>query len=154
MAAAVRTIEGQDKQDLIVTVPIAYSLDMPPGIRINRWGRADLIAICGLHPKELSGSGGTNEPSFRQDAEGQPDARRCDKHAAEAAHIPNFLNGFAITSDGAPVDEVKYRETRARAMESAKQPPPADQSAGQEGSQQPAQPITTIPTLPPAPAPQ
>jgi invasion protein IalB len=30
VAAAVRTVEGQDKQDLIVTVPIAYSLDMPP----------------------------------------------------------------------------------------------------------------------------
>jgi hypothetical protein len=67
-----------------------------------------------------------------------------------------LLNGFAITSDGAAVDEVKYRETRARAMESAKQPsqPTNQQANGQEGSQQPAQPITTIPTLPPTPAPQ
>src|SRR6478672_11509610 len=38
VAAAVRTTEGNDKQDLIVTVPTAYSLLMPPGVRIKSDG--------------------------------------------------------------------------------------------------------------------
>ena len=67
-----------------------------------------------------------------------------------------FLNGFAVTSDGAPVDEAKYQETRTRAMELAKQPyQQTNQSAnGQEGSPQPVQPITTIPKISRPAAPQ
>jgi hypothetical protein len=67
-----------------------------------------------------------------------------------------LLNGFATTSDGVPVDEAKYQETRARAMVLAKQPyQQTNQPAkGQEEFPQPVHPITTIPKTPPAAAPQ
>jgi len=152
VAAAVRTIEGQDKQDLIITVPTAYSLDMPPGIRIKIDGDEPIpLQYAGCTPKScLAQVVLTNQVLDRM--------RKGNQMLVAAISVQQkpltfrvFLNGFAVTSDGAPVDEVKYRETRARAMALTKEPSELtnQRANGQEGSQQPAQPITTIPTLPP-----
>jgi invasion protein IalB len=157
VAAAVRTIEGQDKKDLIVTVPTSYSLDMPPGIRIKIDGDEPIsLQYAGCTPKSCQAQVVLTNQVLDRMRKGNQMLVAAISMQQKPLTFRVFLNGFAITSDGAPVDEVKYRETRARAMESAKQPsePTNQQANGQAGSQQPAQPITTIPTLPPTPAPQ
>ena len=157
VAAAVRTIEGQDKHDLIVTVPTAYSLDMPPGIRIKIDGDAPIsLQYVGCTPKSCQAQVELTHQVLDKMRKGNQMLVAAINMQQKPLTFRVLLNGFAITSDGAAVDEVKYRETRTRAMGSAKQPsqPTNQQANGQEGSQQPAQPITTIPTLPPGPAPQ
>jgi invasion protein IalB len=157
VAAAVRTVEGQDKQDLIVTVPIAYSLDMPPGIRIKIDEDEPIsLQYVTCTPKSCQAQVELTHQVLDSMRKGNQMLVAAINMQQKPLTFRILLNGFAITSDGAAVDEVKYRETRARAMESAKQPsqPTNQQANGQEGSQQPAQPITTIPMVPPAPAPQ
>jgi invasion protein IalB len=157
VAAAVRTVEGQDNRDLNVTVPIAYSLDMPPGIRIKIDEDEPIsLQYVTCTPKSCQAQVELTHQVLDRMRKGNQMLVAAINMQQKPLTFRILLNGFAITSDGAAVDEVKYRETRARAMESAKQPsqPTNQQANGQEGSQQPAQPITTIPTLPPTPAPQ
>ena len=155
VGAAVRTVEGQLKQDLIVTVPIAYSLDMPPGIRIKIDEDEPIsLQYVGCTPKSCQAQVELTHQVLDRMRKGNQMLVAAIDVQKKPLTFRILLNGFAITSDGAAVDEVKYRETRARAMELAKQSsqPTNQQANGQEGSQQPAQPIT--PTLPPTPAPQ
>ena len=155
VAAAVRTIEGQDKQDLIVTVPIAYSLDMPPGIRIKIDGDEPIsLQYAGCTPKSCQAQVELTNHVLDRMRKGNQMLVAAISVQQKPLTFRVLLNGFATTSDGVPVDEAKYRETRARAIEFAKRPYQQTNQQGQEGSQQPAQPITTIPTLSPAPAPQ
>jgi invasion protein IalB len=157
VAAAVRTIEGQDKHDLIVTVPTAYSLDMPPGIRIKIDGDEPIsLQYVGCTPKSCQAQVELTNQVLDRMRKGNQMLVAAINMQQQPLTFRVLLNGFATTSDGVPVDEAKYRETRARAIEFAKQPyqQTNQQAKGREGSQEPAQPITTIPTLPPAPAPQ
>ena len=134
MAAAVRTIEGQDKQDLIVTVPIAYSLDMPPGIRIKIDGDEPIsLQYAGCTPKSCQAQVELTNQVLDRMRKGNQMLVAAISVQQKPLTFRVLLNGFATTSDGVPVDEAKYRETRARAMEFAKQPYQPDQSAG-EGS--------------------
>ena len=154
VSAAVRTIEGQDKQDLIVTVPIAYSLDMPPGIRIKIDGDEPIsLQYAGCTPKSCQAQVELTNQVLDRMRKGNEMLVAAINMQQKPLTFRVLLNGFATTSDGVPVDEAKYRETRARAIEFAKQPSQQtnQQAKGQEGSKQPAQPNTTIPTLPPTP---
>ena len=155
VAAAVRTIEGQDKQDLIVTVPTAYSLDMPPGIRIKIYGDEPIsLQYAGCTPKSCQAQVELTHQVLDRMRKGNQMLVAAISVQQKPLTFRVLLNGFAATSDGVPVDEAKYRETRAHAIEFAKQPYHQTNQQGQEGSQQPAQPITTIPKLSPAPAPR
>jgi invasion protein IalB len=157
VAAAVRTVEDQDKQDLIVTVPIAYSLDMPPGIRIKIDEDEPIsLQYVGCTPKSCQAQVELTNQVLDRMRKGNQMLIAAISTQQKPLTFRVMLNGFATTSDGAPVDEVKYQETRARAMELAKQPyqNTNQQAKGQEGSPQPAQPLPTIPKLPPALAPQ
>ena len=132
MAAAVRTVEGQDKQDLIVTVPIAYSLDMPPGIRIKIDGDEPIsLQYAGCTPKSCQAQVELTNQVLDRMRKGNQMLVAAINMQQKPLTFRILLNGFAITSDGAAVDEVKYRETRARAMEFGEAALPADQSAGE-----------------------
>ena len=147
VAAAVRTIEGNDKQDLIVTVPTAYSLVMPPGIRIKIDGDEPIsLQYVGCTPKSCQAQVELTNQVLDRMRKGNQMLVAAISTQQKPLTFRVLLNGFATTSDGVPVDEAKYRETRARAIELAKQPYQQTNQQGQEGSPQPAQPITTIPT--------
>jgi len=157
VAAAVRTTEGNDKQDLIITVPTAYSLLMPPGVRI-KIDEDEPISLPYVGCTTTSCQAQVELPKQVLDRmrKGGQMLIAAISTQQKPLTFRVLLNGFATTSDGAPVDEAKYKETRARAMELAKQPyQQTNQSAnGQEGSPQPVQPITTIPKISRPAAPQ
>ena len=123
VAAAVRTVEGQDKQDLIVTVPIAYSLDMPPGIRIKIDEDEPIsLQYAGCTPKSCQAQVELTNQVLDRMRKGNQMLVAAISVQQKPLTFRVLLNGFATTSDGVPVDEAKYRETRARAIEFAKQP--------------------------------
>jgi len=157
VAAAVRTHGGNDKQDLIITVPTAYSLLMPPGVRI-KIDEDEPISLPYVGCTTTSCQAQVELPKQVLDRmrKGGQMLIAAISTQQKPLTFRVLLNGFATTSDGAPVDEAKYQETRTRAMELAKQPyQQTNQSAnGQEGSPQPVQPITTIPKIPRPAAPQ
>jgi invasion protein IalB len=150
VAVVVRTVEGQDKRDLIVTVPTTYSLDMPPGIRIKIDEDEPIsLQYVSCTPKSCQAQVELTHQVLDKMRKGNQMLIAAINMQQKPLTFRVLLNGFAITSDGAAVDEIKYRETRARAMELANQPyQPTNQ---QEGSQQPAM---TSPPLSPSPAPQ
>jgi invasion protein IalB len=157
VAAAVRTTEGNDKQDLIVTVPTAYSLLMPPGVRIKIDEDEPIsLPYVGCTPKSCQAQVELPNQVLDRMRKGNQMLIAAISTQQKPLTFRVLLNGFARTSDGAPVDEAKYQETRARAMELAKQPyqQTNQQANGQVGSPQPAQPVTTIPKLAPAATPQ
>ena len=157
VAAAVRITEGNDKRDLIVTVPTAYSLVMPPGIRIKIDGDEPIsLQYVGCTPQSCQAQLKLTNQVLDRMRKGNQMLIAAISAQQKPLTFRVLLNGFATTSDGDPVDEAKYQETRARAMALAKQPyqQTNQQANGQEGSPQPAQPVTTIPKLPPAVAPQ
>jgi invasion protein IalB len=157
VAAALRTTEGNDKQELIVTVPTAYSLLMPPGVRIKIDGDEPIsLPYVGCTSTSCQAEVEVPNQVLDRMRKGNQMLIAAISTQQEPLTFRVLLKGFATTSDGAPVDEAKYKETRARAMELAKQPyQQTNQSAnGQEGSPQPVQPITTIPKISRPAAPQ
>jgi invasion protein IalB len=157
VAAAVRATEGNDKQDLIVTVPTAYSLLMPPGVRIKIDEDEPIsLPYVGCTPKSCQAQVELPNQVLDRMRKGNQMLIAAISTQQKPLTFRVLLNGFAATSDGDPVDEAKYQETRARAMELAKQPyqQTNQQANDQVGSPQPAQPVTTIPKLPPAAAAQ
>ena len=84
IAAAVRQIEGEDKQQLLVRVPTAYALVIPAGVQIKiDDGEPISLQYAALLPDELPGADGAHQGNVRKDAQGQADGRRCHEHAAE-----------------------------------------------------------------------
>jgi len=157
VAAAVRTTEGSDKQDLIITVPTAYSLLMPPGVRIKIDEDEPIsLPYVGCTPKSCQAQVELPKQVIDRMRKGNQMLVAAISTQQKPLTFRVLLNGFATTSDGGPVDEAKYKETRARAMVLAKQPyQQTNQPAkGQEEFPQPVHPITTIPKTPPAAAPQ
>jgi invasion protein IalB len=134
VAAAVRTTEGEDKRDLLVNVPTAYSLVLRDGVRIKIDEDEPIslqYAVC------LP----TNCQAHAELTKQVLDSMRKGKQMLVAAinmqqkpmtfWVP--LNGFAKTSDGAPVDAAKYQETRRRMMEFAKKAAEEQRAGGREG---------------------
>ena len=88
VAAAVRTTEGEDKQDLLVDVPTSFSLVMPAGIRIkidtdepiSLQYAVCLPTSCQVHT-ELK-----KQPLERM--RNGVNAGRCHRCAAEAGDLP------------------------------------------------------------------
>jgi len=136
VAVAVSTTEGKDKQDLLISVPTAYSLAMPAGVRIK---------IDQDEPVSLQYSVCLSTKCQAQTALPKKvlDRMRKGKQMLLAAismqqkpitfKIP--LYGFSKTSDGASVDADIYQETRARMIEFAKKPA-GDQQKSQRANGQ------------------
>jgi invasion protein IalB len=161
VSAAVRTIEGEDKQDLAVTVPTTHTLVIPAGVQI-KIGEGQPVPLkyqlcikqgCQAHvalTKQVLDT-----------------MRKGDRMIVVALDIKQKpltfsvpLNGFTKTFEGPPVDPARYKETRMRMLAAAKKAAEDQQQQQQAGQPQPpattAQPNTTItvPKTPVAPPPQ
>ena len=173
IVAAVRTVGGEDKQHLLVNIPTAYSLVMPSGVQIK---------IDEGEPIQLQYSVclPTNCQVQIELSKEMLDKMRTGKQMVVAAMnaqqktiaFPISLQGFAKTSDGAPVNNAAYQAarnqmmqaSRQRQIELAKEAAEAQQKKQQAGGQpqadgtpvQPTVPNATIapPKTPPAAAPQ
>ena len=118
IAAAVRKVEGEEKQQLLIRVPTAYALVMPAGVQLKIDESEPIklqYAICFPTSCQVQLEL-TNE---------MMDSMRKGKQMVVAAMniqqktmgFPVPLSGFAKAYDGAPVDSVKYEESRKQLME-------------------------------------
>ena len=161
VAAAVRTTEGEDKQDLAITVPSTHTLVIPAGVQIKIDEGEPVPLQYQLCIKQGCQAHAT---LTKQVLDMMRKGKRILVVALDIRQKPlTFsvpLNGFSKTFDGAPVDEARYKETRLRMLAAAKKAAEDRQSQEQVGQSQPpasaAQPNATIsvPKMPAAPPPQ
>ncbi len=161
VAAAVRTTEGEDKQDLAITVPSTHTLVIPAGVQIKIDEGEPVPLKYQLCIKQGCQAHAT---LTKQVLDMMRKGKRILVVALDIRQKPlTFsvpLNGFSKTFDGAPVDEARYKETRLRMLAAAKKAAEDRQSQEQVGQSQPpasgAQPNATIsvPKMPAAPPPQ
>jgi invasion protein IalB len=164
VGAAVRTVEGEVKQHLLVNLSTAYSLAMPAGvqIKIDEGEPIQLqYAVC------FSTSCQVQMELSKEFVDKMRQGKQMIVAAVNALQKSMFfpvpLTGFSKTSDGAPVDNDAYQEARAQMMRASREHQAElakeaeaqrlKQQAGSqpqaEGSVQPAVPNATS-----APAPQ
>ena len=96
---------------------------MPPGIRIKIDGDEPIsLQYAGCTPKSCQAQVELTNHVLDRMRKGNQMLVAAISVQQKPLTFRVLLNGFATTSDGVPVDEAKYRETRARAIEFAKRP--------------------------------
>jgi hypothetical protein len=118
IAAAVRKVEGEEKQQLLVRVPTAYALVIPAGVQI-KIDEAQPIqlqyAIC--FPTSCQVQIELTNEMMDQMRKGKQMVVAAMNIQQKTMGFPVPLTGFAKAYDGPPVDSVKYEESRRQLME-------------------------------------
>jgi invasion protein IalB len=118
IAAAVRKVEGEDKQQLLIRVPTAYALVIPPGVqlKIDEGQPIQLqYAIC--FPTSCQVQLELTKELMDSMRQGKQMVVAAMNIQQKTMGFPVPLNGFAKAYDGAPVDSAKYEESRRQLME-------------------------------------
>ena len=165
IAAAVRKVEGEEKQQLLVRVPTAYALVMPAGVQLKIDEQQPIqlqYTIC--FPTSCQVQLELTKELFDSMRKGKQMVVAAMNIQQKTMGFPVPLTGFAKAYDGAPVDSVKYEESRRQLMEmfrkrqadlaakAAKGSPDATGAAPQAAGQPPAPNATTAQQKKPAPA--
>lgn len=117
VAAAVRVVEGADKQAFMVTVPLGVAL--PPGMQIKIDDQKDPIALKYSH---CLPNGCTAETEATKDLMAKLMGGKVVNIATINAGAPEQilfqvpLNGFKQTFDGPPVDAAKFENARKQLL--------------------------------------
>jgi invasion protein IalB len=118
IAAAVRKVEGEEKQQLLVRVPTAYALVIPAGVQI-KIDEAQPIqlqyAIC--FPTSCQVQIELTNEMMDQMRKGKQMVVAAMNIQQKTMGFPVPLTGFAKAYDGPPVDSAKYEESRRQLME-------------------------------------
>ncbi len=153
VGAAVRKIEGEEKQQLLVKLPQAALLAIPAGVQIKvDDGQPIALGYTFCYAMSCQAETDLTKELFDSMRKGKQLLVAVVNLQGKAIGLPVPLSGFAKAYDGPPVDTAKYQEARRQVMEQirqrqielankAKQGAPADGQA-QAGA-----------TTPPAPAP-
>ncbi len=118
IAAAVRKVEGEEKQQLLVRVPTAYALVMPAGVQIKIDEQQPIqlqYTIC--FPTSCQVQLELTKEMFDSMRKGKQMVVAAMNIQQKTMGFPVPLTGFAKAYDGAPVDSVKYEESRRQLME-------------------------------------
>jgi len=118
VAAAVRSIEGEDKQHLLVRLPTAYSLVMPAGVQIKIDDDEPIqlqYAVC--FPTSCQVQMELTKEMFEKMRKGKQMVVAAMNMQQKAMAFPVPLTGFGKTFDGPPVDNEKYEAARRAMME-------------------------------------
>jgi len=118
VAAAVRKIEGEEKEQLLVRLPTAIALAIPAGVQI----KVDDGPPISLNYTLCYGTSCQAETEMTKELF---DTMRKGKQMVVAAvnlqrkaiGFPVPLSGFGKAFDGPPVDNAKYQEARRQLME-------------------------------------
>jgi invasion protein IalB len=120
IAAAVRNVEGENEEQLLVNVPTGYSLAIPPGVQIKIDDGEPIqlqYSVC-LPPscqvqtklsKEILGRMRKGQQIFIAVMNGQ----------GKTMMFPISLKGFSKTADGPPVDNRAYQAARSQMIQAA-----------------------------------
>ena len=122
VAAAVRSIEGEDKQNLLVRLPTAYSLIMPAGVQIKIDDSEPIslqYAVC--FPTSCQVQMELTKEIFDKMRKGKQMIVAAMNMQQKTMAFPVPLTGFSKTYDGPPVDNAKYEEARRAMMEKFRQ---------------------------------
>jgi invasion protein IalB len=122
IAAAVRTIEGEDKQQLLVNVSTAYSLVMPAGvqIKIDEGEPTQLqYAVCFSTSCQVQME--LSKEFVDKMRKGKQMFVAAINSRQKTMFFPLALNGFSKATDGAPVDNAAYQEARAQMMRASRE---------------------------------
>ena len=122
VAAAVRTIEGEDKQNLLVRLPTAYSLVIPAGVQIKIDDSEPIslqYAVC--FPTSCQVQMELTKEMFDKMRKGKQMVVAAMNMQQKTMAFPVPLTGFSKTFDGPPVDNAKYEEARRQMMEKFRQ---------------------------------
>jgi len=118
IAAAVRKVEGEDKQQLLIRVPTAYALVMPAGVQLKIDEQQPIqlqYTIC--FPTSCQVQLELTKELMDSMRKGKQMVVAAMNIQQKTMGFPVPLTGFAKAYDGAPVDSVKYEESRRQLME-------------------------------------
>ena len=164
LSAAVRTVEGESGQQLVINVSSAYTLIIPAGLRarIDEGEPVSMqFGVC------LATSCQAQMALTGEMLKGLISGKKLTVAAANAQKSMVFLVpllGFHKSWTGAPTDAAKYQAARAQMLEFAKKTAEKQRAAQQPGAQlqlggtaaqaDPPKASTTVPMTVPAPAAQ
>jgi invasion protein IalB len=118
IAAAVRKVEGEDKQQLLVRVPTAYALVIPAGVQIKiDDGQPIQLQYMICFPTSCQVQLELTKELFDQMRKGKQMVVAAMNIQQKTMGFPVPLTGFGKAYDGAPVDSAKYEESRRQLME-------------------------------------
>jgi len=121
ITAAVRSIEGQE-QKLLVNIPTAYSLVMPFGVQIKiDEGKPIQLRYAVCLPTNCQAEMDLSNEILNQMRQGKRMFVAAMNAQQKTIAFPLSLQGFAKTSDGAPVDNATYQAARQQMIQAAKQ---------------------------------
>ena len=122
VAAAVRSIEGEDKQHLLVRLPTAYSLVMPAGVQIKiDEGEPIQLQYAVCFPTSCQVQMELSKEMFEKMRKGKQMVVAAMNMQQKAMAFPVPLTGFSKTFDGPPVDNAQYEAARRAMMEKFRQ---------------------------------
>jgi invasion protein IalB len=118
VAAAVRKMEGEESQQLLIRIPTAYSLVIPAGVQI-RIDEAQPIqlqySIC--FPTSCQVQMELTDELYQSLRKGNEMVVAGMNMQEKTMGFPVPLTGFSKADDGPPVDNAKYEEQRRQLME-------------------------------------
>jgi invasion protein IalB len=118
IAAAVRKVQGEEKQQLLVRVPTAYALVIPAGVQIKiDEGQPIQLQYAICFPTSCQVQIELTKELMDQLRNGKQMVVAAMNIQQKTMGFPVPLTGFAKAYDGAPVDSVKYEESRRQLME-------------------------------------
>lgn len=163
IAAALRKVEGEETQQLLIRVPTAYALVMPAGVEVKIDEQQPIklqYAIC--FPTSCQVQMDVTKELMDSMRNGKQMVVAAMNIQQKTMGFPVPLNGFSKAYDGPPVDSVKYEESRRQLMEMfrKRQQELAAKAAEAEQNKQagqpaaPAAPAGQAQQVPPRAAPQ
>lgn len=122
IAAAVRKVEGEDKQQLLVRVPTAYALVIPAGVQIKiDDGQPIQLQYTICFPTSCQVQLELTKEMFDNMRKGKQMVVAAMNMQQKAMAFPVPLTGFSKTFDGPPADNAKYEEAQRQMMETIRQ---------------------------------
>jgi invasion protein IalB len=115
VSAAIRKVEGQDKEALMVMVPLGMAL--PPGVQVKVDEKEPVklqFTLC--HAAGCTAEGEATAAVIEQMKTGKQVVVAAINLAGKAIGFPVPLTGFDKAYAGPPVDNEKYKEARKRLM--------------------------------------
>jgi invasion protein IalB len=118
IAAAVRKVEGEDKQQLLIRVPTAYALVIPAGVQIRIDNEKPIqlqYSIC--FPTSCQVQMELTDELYKQMRAGKQMVVAAMNIQQKTMGFPVPLAGFSKAYDGPPVDNKVYEAQRRKLME-------------------------------------
>jgi invasion protein IalB len=117
VAAAIRKVEGQDVQHILVTIPTAIALAIPAGVQLKideEEPMAMKYSFC--YATSCQAEAEASAEMIEKFKKGKQVVIAAMNMQRKAVGFPVPLTGFSKAYDGAPIDSAKYQQAREQLM--------------------------------------